>query len=118
MESGQDSLPLPFVVSDEKFDAERLTFSATVDPTDKVNCNVQANGNGRTVTLSRNQRESSHMKLTIHLATPDGRETNQTYAVTVISLPPPPPTLALPSAQSLVIGKHPGFAYSAFHGVR
>jgi len=93
MESGNDSLPLPFVVSDEKFGADKLTFSATVNPTDKVACNVQANGNGRTVTLSRNQRESGLVKLAIHLATPDGRETNQTYDLSVIA--PPPPTLAI-----------------------
>jgi len=103
LESNSDSLVLPFVISDEKIDAEKLNFSATVAPTDRVLCNVQVNGSSRTVTLSRNQRESGPVKLAVRLVAPDGRETNQTYDVTVIPLPPPPPMLALPSTQSLVM---------------
>ena len=95
LESGRDSLALPFTVSDGKTESEKLTFSATVDPSDKVLFKTQDNGSSRKVILSRNQRESGLVKLSVRLVTPDGRETNQTYSVTVIPSPPPPLTIAV-----------------------
>ena len=93
LEGNRDSLTLPFTVSDEKTDAKELTLSATVDPSDIVRCNVETNGTYLTLTLSRNQKESGRVKLTVRLVTPDGRETNQTYSVTVA--PPAPPRLVI-----------------------
>jgi hypothetical protein len=91
LESGHDTLVLNFTVSDEEIDSDKITFSATADPADKVTSGIQVNGGSRTVTLSRNQHESGPVSLSVRVVTPDGRETNQTYDVSVAALPAPPP---------------------------
>ncbi len=56
VESGRDSLVLPFTVSDDKIDSDKLTLSATADPAERVTVKVQDNGGTRTVTLKRVKR--------------------------------------------------------------
>ena len=108
LESGRDSLVLPFKVSDEKIDSEKLTFSATVDPADRVTFKVQDNGSSRTVVLSRNQRESGPVNLSVRVSTPDGRETNQTYSVSVAQLTPPTLAITIASTTPPDATVHPG----------
>jgi Flp pilus assembly protein TadD len=108
LESERDSLVLPFTVSDDKIDSDKLTFSATADPADRVILKVQDNGSVRTVTLSRNGHQSGPVNLSVRVAAPDGRETNQTYSVSVAQLSPP--TLAVTVVSTTPPGAtvHPG----------
>jgi hypothetical protein len=98
LESDRDSLVLSFTLFAGSTNLDDLKFSATVDPSDRVMSTIRAAGANRTVTLSRNQRNSGPVKLAARLVTTDGRETNQIYEVTVA--PPPPPTLAITVAST------------------
>jgi hypothetical protein len=89
LESGHDSLVLPFTIFDEKIDSEKLIFSTTVDPADRVASTVQTSGTSRTVTLSRNKGQSGPVQLAIRVVAPDGRETNQSYGINIEAAPIP-----------------------------
>jgi hypothetical protein len=89
LESNRASLTLSFTVSDEKANPKDMIFSATADPGGRIRSDVESDGGSRTVTLTRNEQESGPLKLVVRLATPDGRETNQSYDVTISPLPPP-----------------------------
>jgi hypothetical protein len=83
LKSDRDSLVLPFTVSDEKTDSDKLNFSAVVDPAERVTSTVQSSGTSRTVTLSRIRDESGTVHLAVRVVTLDGRETNQTYDINI-----------------------------------
>ncbi len=120
LESNMDSLELSFTLFGGSTNPDNLNFSATTVPSGTVATTIRANGANRTVTLSRNQRENGLVKLAVRLVTPDGRETNQTYDVTVI--PPPPPTLAInvtattPPAASVHPGEEMAWIFSVDGG--
>jgi hypothetical protein len=108
LKADSNSVVLLFQVSDAKTDAARLSFLATAEPSERMTVNIQSTGAVRTVILSRNQWESGPVKLAVRLVTPDGRETNQTYSVTVVPLPSPAVTIAFNSTSPPGGTVHPG----------
>ena len=94
LESGRDSLVLPFTIADEKIDPEKLAFSAIAAPVDRISCSIQDNGSRRIITISRVPQASGQVSLAVRVQAGD-RETVQTYDIQVEPHVTPPPAIDL-----------------------